>query len=451
MAEEALEDFGPYRLEEVIGRGGMGVVYRAYDTSRDRTVAVKRLPRELAADENFQARFRRESRLAARLNEPHIIPIHDFGEIDGQLYIDMRLVEGLDLSKLIADEGGALDAELAVDIIGQVSSALASAHKAGLMHRDIKPSNVLITGVTPEDRTSPFAYLVDFGIARAIVGTEGTALTTTTDWFGTVAYMAPERISGSSGDARSDIYSLACLLYQCVTGQAPFTGEALQVLFAHVNNAPPSAAELRRSVPPGLDAVIRRGMAKRPDDRYQTVTEFASAARTTMKAFAGNPTTVVNTRTRPPGQQPPPQSAPPRSGPPNSFPPRYPQSSPPQAGPVNSFPPSAGPVNSFPPRTGHPQPVHTHSAPPQSAPPRSTPPQAGPPHSIPPRSGPPPAGPVNSVPPRSGPPQAGPVNSLPPRGGRPAQKQPDVLVRTLAVIAVLVVIAAVISVVVAAG
>src|SRR5215471_3838622 len=153
----AAERFGPYRLDELVGRGGMGEVYRAYDTAKDRTVALKRLPRHLADDRGFKSQFRRESQIVARLREPHIIPIHDFGEIDGQLFIDMRLVEGVDLTTLISESGGSLAPDLAVNVISQVAAALASAHDAGLMHRDIKPSNVLVTGITPEDRSSPFA------------------------------------------------------------------------------------------------------------------------------------------------------------------------------------------------------------------------------------------------------------------------------------------------------
>ncbi|WP_200799970.1 serine/threonine-protein kinase [Jatrophihabitans endophyticus] len=409
------EDFGPYRLEEVIGRGGMGIVYRAFDTRRDRIVALKRLPRELAVDEHFQARFRRESRLAARLNEPHIIPIHDFGEIDGQLFLDMRLVEGRDLGRLIADEGGTLRPELAVDVIVQVAAALSAAHEAGLMHRDIKPSNVLVTGITERDRTSPFAYLVDFGIARKI-GTEGTALTTTTDWFGTVAYMAPERISGSSGDTRSDIYSLACLLYQCLVGQAPFTGEALQVLFAHVNNPPPSTSERRPGVPAALDAAIRRGMAKRPDDRFQTVAEFATAIR------------AAGTGTGAPVSLPaPPQPAGRHAGAARQPAPAH-AGAVPRSGPLDSRPPQSGPLDSYPPRSG----------PPQSFPPRSGPPRSGPPNSVPPH-----AGPANSFPPRAGSP-----HSVPPRGPD-ARGHQDRALAVMVAVAVVVVIAAVVAVIVA--
>jgi serine/threonine protein kinase len=281
------EEFGPYLLEEEIGRGGMGVVFRAYDTRRDRQVAIKRLPRDLSADETFQARFRRESRLAARLNEPHIIPIHDFGEIDGVLYLDMRLVEGTDLSSLISSRTPRLTPTLAVDIIGQVAAALTSAHEAGLVHRDVKPSNVLISGL--DDDEDAFAYLVDFGIARGQPGSEGTALTTNSETVGTLGYMAPERISGASGDYRSDIYSLACMLYECLTGRTPFPGESFQVMYAHVNNAPPLPSAARPGLPAAIDAVVARGMAKDPAARYASARQLASAARAALAARPSMP------------------------------------------------------------------------------------------------------------------------------------------------------------------
>ncbi len=166
------EQFGPYRLEELIGRGGMGEVCRAYDTVRNRTVALKRLPYQLAADAEFQARFRKESELAAGLNEPHIIPVHDYGEIDGRLFIDMRLVRGRDLAEILA-VGGPLEPARAVSIVSQLANALDAAHDEDLIHRDVKPSNVLVTGASGQD----FVYLVDFGVARAL--SPGTSLTAT--------------------------------------------------------------------------------------------------------------------------------------------------------------------------------------------------------------------------------------------------------------------------------
>ena len=203
--------FGSYELQELIGVGGMGEVYRAYDTVRERMVALKLLRTDVAADPSYQDRFRRESRIAARLQEPHVIPVHDFGEIDGVLYIDMRLVEGAS----VKDElrvNGVLPPARAVSIIGQVAAALDAAHANGLVHRDIKPENVLLT---PDD----FAYLVDFGIAYG--GGEAT-VTKTGLIIGSCAYMATERLSGKAGGPASDVYSLTCLLYECLTGRAPF-------------------------------------------------------------------------------------------------------------------------------------------------------------------------------------------------------------------------------------
>ena len=198
--------FGRYRLVELLGRGGMGEVWRAHDTVTNRTVAIKLLPPHLADDDTFVQRFRREAEAAARLNNPHIIPIHNYGEIDGRLYVDMRLIEGRDLQAVLAD--GPLEPGRAVRIVEQVAKALHAAHKVGLVHRDVKPSNILVD----ED---DFAYLIDFGIAR---GADETRLTGTGSHDRQLAYMAPERLQAGQVDARSDIYALACVLYECLTG-----------------------------------------------------------------------------------------------------------------------------------------------------------------------------------------------------------------------------------------
>jgi serine/threonine protein kinase len=189
--------FGRYRLIELLGRGGMGAVWRAYDTDTDRVVALKVLPPHLAQDSGFSERFRREAHAAARLNNPHIIPIHHYGEIDGRLYVDMRLIEGRDLQTALA--AGPIDPARAVRIIEQVAKALHAAHKVGLVHRDVKPSNILLD----EDN---FAYLIDFGIARAA---DDTRLTDTGSVIGSWHYMSPERLQAGQVDARSDIYALA--------------------------------------------------------------------------------------------------------------------------------------------------------------------------------------------------------------------------------------------------
>ena len=190
--------FGPYRLEELIGRGGMGEVHRAFDTKRGRSVALKRLPPGLADDPTFRARFRSEAALAAKLNEPHVVPIHDFGEIDGRLYIDMRLVEGLDLARLLAAAGGGLAADRVVTIVAQIAAALDAAHAAGLVHRDIKPGNILVT--EPDD----FVYVADFGIARFTDGAGSGSLTSTGTTIGSLDYVAPERFGTGYGDRRAD-------------------------------------------------------------------------------------------------------------------------------------------------------------------------------------------------------------------------------------------------------
>ncbi|MBB5167505.1 serine/threonine-protein kinase [Mycobacterium sp. AZCC_0083] len=260
--------FGPYELQSLIGMGGMGEVYRAHDTVRERMVAIKVLRTDLAADPIFQDRFRRESRVAARLQEPHVIPVHDFGEIDGVLYIDMRLVEGTSVKdELRVDR--ALPVARTMSIIAQVAAALDAAHAAGLVHRDIKPENVLLT---PDD----FAYLVDFGIAHG--GGEAT-VTKTGLIIGSCAYMAPERLSGQAGGPASDVYSLTCLLYECLTGRAPFEGGDLQeVMIAHVFSAPPQPSAMRRGINPAFDDVVAKGMAKDPADRYASAGALARAA-----------------------------------------------------------------------------------------------------------------------------------------------------------------------------
>jgi serine/threonine-protein kinase len=259
--------FGPYELDSLIGVGGMGEVYRAHDTIKGRTVAVKVLRAEMAADPAYQERFRRESRVAARLQEPHVIPVHDFGDIDGVLYIDMRLVEGGSLKdELLAN--GPLGPTRAASIIAQVAAALDAAHADGLVHRDIKPENVLLT---PDG----FAYLVDFGIAH---GGGDPSMTTTGLVIGSCAYMSAERISGGQVGPSADVYSLTCLLYECLTGRPPFeSAELNQLMFAHVFSQPPRPSIMRRGINRAFDDVIARGMAKQPADRFASAGELAKA------------------------------------------------------------------------------------------------------------------------------------------------------------------------------
>ncbi len=270
--------FGRYRLVKLIGRGGMGEVWRAYDTATDRIVAVKVLPAHLLDDQLFEERFRREANAAAALTEPHVVPIHNFGEIDGRLYVDMRLIEGSDLQTVLSE--GALHPARAVMVIEQVAAALNAAHRVGLVHRDVKPSNILVAEFD-------FAYLIDFGIAR----TAGeTGLTNTGSMIGTWAYMAPERFSTGHTDPRSDTYALACVLHECLTGRQPYPGDSVErQIAAHLMTPPPRPSSTQQGVPAGFDKVIATGMAKEPQQRYATTIELARAARAAITTPTSRP------------------------------------------------------------------------------------------------------------------------------------------------------------------
>lgn len=265
--------FGRYRLINLLGRGGMGEVWKAFDTATERVVAVKVLSAQVAADPVFEQRFRREAHAAAGLNNPHVVPIHNYGEIDGRLYVDMRLIEGQNLEVILSR--GPMDAERAIRIVEQIASALNAAHRVGLIHRDVKPSNILIA----ED---DFAYLIDFGIAR---GAGETGLTSTGNVVGTWPYMAPERFTTGLTDTRCDIYALTCVLYQCLTASRPFPGDSVeQQIAGHLTMPPPRPSINRPGVSPQLDAVIATGMAKEPGDRYDTTVDLARAAKAAVTA-----------------------------------------------------------------------------------------------------------------------------------------------------------------------
>jgi serine/threonine protein kinase len=282
--------FGRYRLLSLIGEGGMGKVYRAHDTTIDRDVAIKLLPAELGTDPAYRERFRREAHTAARLTEPHIIPIYDTGNVDGQLYLVMPIIEGTDVQGLLGRDGP-MDPGRAVHIVEQLATALDAAHRAGLVHRDIKPSNALVTG-------QDFVYLIDFGVAR---GATATKLTSTGVFMGTLAYMAPERFSDGIADARSDIYALACVLHECLTANTPYPGDSMeQQIAGHLTKDPPRPSEQRAGLPVGLDEVIAIGMAKDPDQRYSTTVELASAARAALAtAPSGAPRIAPGSRANP--------------------------------------------------------------------------------------------------------------------------------------------------------
>jgi serine/threonine kinase PknH len=260
--------FGPYHLKRLLGRGGMGEVYEAEHTVKEWTVAVKLMSDTFSKDPVFRERMKREARIAGRLQEPHVVPIHDYGEIDGQMYMEMRLIEGVDLDTLLK-RFGPLTPPRAVAIITQIAAALDAAHAAGVMHRDVKPPNILVT-------RDDFAYLVDFGIASATTDEKLTQLGTAV---GTWKYMAPERFSNDEVTYRADIYALACVLHEALTGSPPYRADSASTLVtAHLLDPIPKPSDVRSGVPKAFDAVIARGMAKKPEDRYASAGDLALAA-----------------------------------------------------------------------------------------------------------------------------------------------------------------------------
>ncbi len=260
--------FGPYHLKRLLGRGGMGEVYEAEHTVKEWTVAVKLMTAEFSKDPVFRERMKREARIAGRLQEPHVVPIHDYGEVDGQMFLEMRLVEGTDLDSVLK-RFGPLTPPRAVAIITQIASALDAAHADGVMHRDVKPQNILIT-------RDDFAYLVDFGIASATTDEKLTQLGTAV---GTWKYMAPERFSNDEVTYRADIYALACVLHECLTGAPPYRADSAGTLVSsHLMGPIPQPSAIRPGIPKAFDAVVARGMAKKPEDRYASAGDLALAA-----------------------------------------------------------------------------------------------------------------------------------------------------------------------------
>jgi serine/threonine protein kinase, bacterial len=318
--------FGPYRLRRLVGRGGMGDVYEAEDTVRERIVALKLMSQALSSDPVFRSRMQREARTAGRLQEPHVVPIHDFGEIDGQLYVDMRLIDGTNLATLLSRHGP-LSPPRAVAIVRQIGSALDAAHAAGVMHRDVKPENILVSA-------DDFAYLVDFGIASATSDEKLTQFGTTV---GTVKYMAPERFSDSEVTYRADIYALTCVLYECLTGSPPYTGDTISVMGAHLNQPAPRPSAARPGIPAAFDGVIARGMAKDPADRYATCGDLSAAAYAALASPDQDRATDILQRSQV-GKMPAAFAAPPPSGFAPAPPPVMANQKPGQAWPATSAP-----------------------------------------------------------------------------------------------------------------
>jgi hypothetical protein len=264
-----------YRIESVIGRGGMAVVYRAEDTRLGRKVALKVLTPVLAHNEQFQQRFIRESRLAASLDHPNIVPIYEAGEADGQLFIAMRYVAGSDLKVLLSQQGGLPLARM-LRIFVQIGDALDAAHELGLVHRDVKPGNILVASSQEHSGHgySDHVYLTDFGLTKRTTSLSG-ALTGTGHFLGTVDYVSPEQIQGAPVGPSTDIYALGCVLYECLTGQLPFhRDDDAALLWAHLVEAPPPVSGVRPDLPAAVDDVVARAMAKAPEDRYASCHEL---------------------------------------------------------------------------------------------------------------------------------------------------------------------------------
>ncbi len=271
------DQFAGYRIERRLGRGGMGVLYLALEPGLERRVALKLIAPEAAADEVFARRFAEESKIAASIEHPNVVPIYAAGEESGVPFIAMRYVAGADLAKRLAREGR-LEPAVAVELIAQVGNGLDAIHAAGLVHRDVKPANVLLSG----GEAAEHAYLTDFGVARNVATESG--LTQTGRFVGTLDYVAPEQISGATVDARADVYALGCLFFKLLTGEVPFPkdGDAAR-LFAHLNDPPPAPSLYVPEVSMALDDVVIRAMSKSPDDRYPSAGDLGRAARAALQ------------------------------------------------------------------------------------------------------------------------------------------------------------------------
>ena len=276
------DEFAGYRIRAVLGRGGMSVVYQAENLRLNNVIALKVLAPELAADDVFRARFLEESRIAASLNHPNVIPIYDMGSSNGLLYIAMRYVSGTDLRQIIKKRGR-IQPETALFLLAQAARALDTAHHRGLVHRDVKPGNLLIERGS-DDADPDHVYLADFGITKHAMSRTG--LTSTGQFLGTIDYVAPEQIRGTSVLGLADQYSLGCVLYECLTGRVPFEKDLdAAIIWAHVEETPTMPTVLRPDLPPEIDEVFGRVLSKQPGDRYQSCREFIDAARMALGIF----------------------------------------------------------------------------------------------------------------------------------------------------------------------
>ncbi|MGA4800220.1 serine/threonine-protein kinase [Streptomyces lavendulocolor] len=277
-----------YRVESEIGRGGMAVVYRARDLRLDRAVALKLLAPELARNDTFRRRFAHESRVAAAIDHPHIVPVFEAGETEGVLYIAMRYVAGQDLRALL-DREGPLPPEQAGRIASQVASALDAAHAHDLVHRDVKPGNILVAPGTDSEHPE-HVYLTDFGLTKKSLSLTG--FTSVGQFVGTLDYVAPEQISGRPVDGRCDVYSLGCVVYETLAGVPPFRrDDDMALLWAHQYDPPPPLTGERPGLPPAVDAVLSKALAKTPAERYETCLQFVAELRAALLGDAAGGST----------------------------------------------------------------------------------------------------------------------------------------------------------------
>ncbi|UJW34814.1 serine/threonine protein kinase [Saccharothrix sp. AJ9571] len=392
---------GNYRIDGVLGKGGMSVMYRATDVRLGRKVALKVIGEHLGADAEFRERFVDEARSTSAIDHANVVPLYDFGELDGMLYIAMRLVDGKDLAGLI--NGAPMAPDRTLGLLEQVADALDTLHGRGLVHLDVKPANVLVTS---RESAREHVYVADFGLTRR--GATGHR-TRGGDFLGSPTYAAPEHLRGEPLDGRTDQYALACVLYACLTGSPPFKGDVPAVIKGHLQGEPPSVSRVV-SLPPAIDEVIRKGMAKSAGDRYASCVELVAAARRALESAppvaAGPPSHVATgppSQPQPvavssPGQQSAPQPRPPQGEGARMHP--YGQGGPQQ--PQQQPPPGYGPPPGMPPQ----------GMPPQGMPPQGMPPQGyGTP---PPGYGPPPGMPPQGPPPGYGPPPGDPMRLRPP-------------------------------------
>ena len=394
---------GHFKIDGVLGRGGMSVLYRATDTRLGRKVALKVMGEHITGDAEFRERFVDEARNTSAIDHANVVPLYDFGEIDGMLYIAMRLVDGSDLASLIKD--GPISPYRAVELLSQVAEALDMLHERGLVHLDLKPANVLVTS---RESAGEHVYLADFGLTRR--GATGHR-TSSGDFLGSPTYAAPEHLRGEPVDGRTDLYALCCMLFACLTGRPPFQGDVQEVIQGHLNAEPPSATALL-SLPAGIDAVLRNGMSKKPDQRYDDCRKLMAAAKEVL-AQSGDARTK---RTMP------------AVGPPSGPQPAQPGPMPNQGGPGSAPPVAPGPFGpSYPQQGGR----HPGGQPPGSQPPVSPPgvqpPGAQHPGAQPPIAQPPGVRPPGARPPGTQPPGGEPVRLRPPM---PAQGSPFAAKRT---------------------